>query len=85
MTKHEKPKEERLKEGLKILKELLDILKGNDQFSGYVELKERISTWVKDGKAWAGRIELEELDRYLLVDLPKSALKAAEVAFKVNK
>ena len=55
MPKQDKPKEERLKEGIKLLREFLDIIK-NDQNPGYLEFKEKISTWIQDGKAWVGRI-----------------------------
>ena len=84
MPKQDKPKEERLKEGIKLLREFLDIIK-NDQNPGYLEFKEKISTWIQDGKAWDGRIEFPSHQRYLDVSLPRTAFKAAEVAFKVHK
>jgi hypothetical protein len=84
MTKHEKTKEDRLKEGLKLLKDMLDIVK-NRELDGYVELKNRISEWVTTGKAWDGRIDFDQIDRYAIVSLPKSALKAADITLKVRK
>ena len=84
MTKHEKTKEDRLTEGLKLLKDMLDIVKNKD-LPAYVELKNRISEWVTTGKAWDGRIEFVTFGRYADVSLPKTALKAAEIAFKANK
>jgi len=83
MTKHEKTKEDRLSEGLKLLKDMLDIVK-NKELTAYVELKNRISEWVTTGKAWDGRIEFTTLGRYALVSLPKTALKAAEITLKAS-
>ena len=83
MTKHEKTKEDRLTEGLKLLKDMLDIVK-NKELTAYVELKNRISEWVTTGKPWDGRIEFVTLGRYAVVSLPKTALKAADITLKAS-
>jgi hypothetical protein len=84
MTKHEKTKEDRLTEGLKLLKDMLDIVKNKD-LPAYVELKGRISEWVTTGKPWDGRIEFVTLGRYAAVSLPKTALRAAEITLKASR
>jgi L-rhamnose isomerase len=50
-----------------------------------VELKKVITTWVNDGKAYDGKIDFYDHDRYAEVSLPRTANKAATVAFKNNK
>ena len=58
-----KPKEERLKEGLNILKQLMDAGVSN-KAEPFIELQKRISEWVNTGKSWDGRIEFPEYGRY---------------------
>ena len=76
-----KPKEERLKEGLNILKQLMDAGVSN-KAEPFIELQKRISEWVNTGKSWDGRIEFPEYGRYALVELPKSANVSSTLAFK---
>lgn len=84
MTKTEKPKEDRLKEGISLLKQVLDLVKDNEH-PGYIELKTVITQWVNDGKAYDGKIEFYDHRRYAEVSLPKSANKAATVAWLAKK
>jgi len=83
MTKTEKTKEERLKEGITLLKQMKDHMDPEDP--SYLDLKDVISTWVQDGKAWDGRIEVPSYGRYIELSLPKSASLTATLAFKVKK
>jgi hypothetical protein len=84
MTKTDKPKEERLKEGISLLKQMLDLVKDNEH-PGYVELKTVITQWINDGKAYDGKIEFYDHHRIAEVSLPRSANKAAAIAFKNKK
>jgi hypothetical protein len=63
--KHEKSQSDRLKEGVSLLTQLKDT--GVRQNSmGYLELKGRISEWVKTGISWEGTIQFEEQGRVRL-------------------
>jgi len=84
MTKIEKTKEERLKEGISLLKQLLEIVK-NEGTPGYPEVKAVITEWIQTGVPYLGRIDFEFYARYAEISLPKSAKLAATLAFKVKK
>jgi hypothetical protein len=84
MTKVEKTLEERLKEGISLLKQLLEIVK-NEETSGYPEVKAVITDWIKTGTPYSGRINFEFYGRYAELSLPRSAKLAATLAFKVKK
>jgi hypothetical protein len=77
----EKLKEDRLKEGISLLKQMNDMIKDMEH-PGMVELKQVITTWVNDGKAYDGKIDFYDHDRYAEVSLPRTANRAATVAFK---
>jgi hypothetical protein len=77
----EKLKEDRLKEGISLLKQMNDMIQDLDH-PGMVELKKVITTWVNDGKAYDGKIDFYDHDRYAEVSLPRTANRAATVAFK---
>ena len=77
----EKLKEDRLKEGISLLKQMNDMIQDMDH-PGMVELKKVITTWVNDGKAYDGKIDFYDHDRYAEVSLPRTANRAATVAFK---
>ena len=80
----DKPKEDRLKEGISLLKQMNDMILDLEH-PGMIELKEVISKWVKDGKAYDGKIDFYDHDRFAEVSLPRTANKAATVAFKNKK
>ena len=77
----EKLKEDRLKEGISLLKQMNDMIQDLDH-PGMVELKKVITAWVNDGKAYDGKIDFYDHDRYAEVSLPRTANRAATVAFK---
>lgn len=82
MTKIEKTKEERVKEGITLLKQVLDL--GIPQHhSAYIDLKEQISIWVNTGKAWDGSIPLYPSQRTMYISLPRSAQLVANI--KIQK
>lgn len=83
MTKIEKTKEERLSEGLSLLKQMKEHL--DPEEGAFLEMKRVITQWINDGKAWDGRIDVPSYGRYIELALPKSATVAATLAFKLKK
>jgi len=79
-----KPKEDRVKEGISLLKQLRE---GgvSDNSPGFVELKERISTWVAGEDGWEGTISFASYGRVAEVELPKWTNRAAGLNFKVKR
>lgn len=85
MGKQKDPKtqEERLTEGVSILKQLREAgVKGNG--NGFLLLKAQISEWVSSGEAWAGTISFPEHGRIAEVSLPKYNNRPADLHFKVK-
>jgi hypothetical protein len=79
-----KSKGDRLSEGINILKQLRD--NGVKEYSlGFIELKEKISEWVKSEDGWEGTISFSDYGRVAEVELPKYDNKAAGLNFKVKK
>ena len=78
----EKPKADRLREGVHLLKQL----QGGgvaETAPGYMDLKDKITEWVETGERWDGRITFPTYGRYADVILPKKASQTATIAFKV--
>jgi hypothetical protein len=84
MTKTEKSKEDRLKEGINLLKQMLDLIKDKEH-PAYLELKAVITTWINDGKAYDGKIEFYDFDRIADISLPRTANKSASIGWLVKK
>ena len=83
-VKQIKSKEERLKEGINLLKQLKD--NGVQDYSlGFIELKTQISEWVSGENGWEGTISFSDYGRVAEVDLPKYNNRAAGINFKVKK
>lgn len=79
-----KAKEDRLKEGIAILKQLRDA--GVKEHSvGYIDLKTKISEWVNSENSWDGTIDFSEYGRVADVELPRYDNRAAGINFKVKK
>ena len=76
-----KTKEERVQEGISILKQMLEA--GVKEHLGFADLKEKIGVWVESGEAWDGAISFAEHGRIAEVSLPKYNNRAAGVNFKV--
>lgn len=84
MVKTIKPKEDRLKEGINLLKQLRD--NGvKDNSLGFIELKTKISEWVSNSDSWDGVIDFREYGRVAEVELPKYTNRAAGINFKVRR
>lgn len=83
-VKQIKRKEDRLKEGINILKQLRD--NGVKEYSlGFEELKTKISEWVSSEDGWDGTISFSEYGRVAEVDLPKYDNRSAGLNFKIKK
>jgi hypothetical protein len=79
-----KPKEDRVKEGIYLLKQLKD--NGVKEYSlGFIELKTKISEWVSGEDGWEGTISFSDYGRIAEVDLPKYTNRTAGINFKVKK
>lgn len=77
----EKPKEERLRETLTILQKLNDIgIPSTDP--GYLDVKTRMSQWVKDGLASTTKIQFPRFGRRGELVLPRRADRAASLNLK---
>ena len=79
-----KSKADRLSEGINILKQLRDNGVKEHSF-GFIELKEKISEWVKSEDGWEGTISFSDYGRVAIIELPKYDNKAAGLNFKVKK
>lgn len=79
-----KSKEDRLKEGINLLNQLREA-GVRDNGAGFIELKSRISEWVKSEDSWEGIISFYENGRTAEVDLPKYNNRAAGINFKVKR
>ena len=82
MVKQDKTKEERLKEGISLLKQLKEA-HVREYGDGFQELKSKISEWVTTGVAWQGEVEFVEHGRIGEVDLPRYNNKAAGMHFRL--
>lgn len=78
----DKSKEDRLKETLRLLKEL-----GRVGYSsidaGYDEVKAILSKWVKDGEAVDTEVPFPRYNRVAKISLPKTDERAGGIALKV--
>ena len=83
MSKVPKTKEERLNEGLHILRQLRDA--GVNEHMSFVDLKDKITEWINTGEAWSGKIPFNEYGRVAELVLPKYNINTATMAFKVVK
>ena len=79
-----KSKEDRLAEGINILKQLRD--NGvKDHSLGFIELKTKISEWVSGEDGREGNISFSDYGRIAEDDLPKYTNRSAGINFKVKK
>ena len=79
-----KPKMDRVKEGVSILKQLRD--NGvNEHSFGFIELKKKINEWISNEESWEGSIDFLEYGRVAEVELPRYNNKAAGMNFRVKK
>jgi hypothetical protein len=79
-----KTREERVTEGITLLKKLKEIGVG-DYVAGINEVKEQIRIWINNGPAWSGKIDFPSYGRYADILLPIREGRVATLAFKVKK
>jgi hypothetical protein len=81
-TPQEKPKSERLRETIRLLKGL----KANglgEASAPYKEIKNLMTRWVEDGEAVEAKVDLFRQNRIAHISLPKGADRPATIALKV--
>jgi hypothetical protein len=76
-----KPKEDRVKETIEILKKLRE-LGVTEREPGYILTKQKFSEWVNTGEAWSGDIEFPYLQRKAEIVLPARADRVASLLLK---
>lgn len=77
----DKSKEDRLKETLRLLKELGRV--GFSQLDiGYNDVKAVLSQWVKDGEAVETEVEFPRYNRVAKISLPKTDERAGGITLK---
>ncbi len=84
MIKQIKTKEERLKEGIALLKQLKEA-GVQDHSLSYIDLKQKITDWVSNESSWEGNIDFSEYGRVAEVTLPKYNNKSASINLKIKK
>lgn len=77
-----KPKADRLREGLEILRKLQEVGLGATD-PGFQEVKAAISAWVASGEPAQHKIVLARLDRVAEIMLPRRAMNTATCVLKV--
>ncbi len=77
----EKPKEDRLKETVTILKKLQEVGIA-DTDPGYLDVKGKMSDWVKSGEAASYKIDFHRHGRRGELVLPRRADRAASLNLK---
>jgi hypothetical protein len=77
-----KSKEERVKEGVHLLKQLIDA--GVRRGGSFEDLKAKVDEWIRDGNAWAGKVRFEEYGRIAEVILPSKSGVVASLIFRVH-
>jgi hypothetical protein len=73
----------RLEQVMTVMTKLRDDLKLPMGCAAVLELKSRLSDWVKTGAAWSGTIDFREFGRMAEVNCPKNADKLLEVRLRV--
>jgi hypothetical protein len=83
-SKPVKPKAERVKEAINILKKLKE-LGIADTDPGYKETKEHLDTWIQGGDTWVGKILFERYGRRAELVLPTREGRIASMKLMAYK
>jgi hypothetical protein len=73
----------RLEQVMTVMTKLRDDLKLPMGCAAVLELKSRLSDWVRTGTAWSGTIDFREFGRMAEVNCPKNSEKLLEVRLRV--
>ncbi len=76
-----KPKEDRVKESIEILKKLKEI-GVTEREPGYILTKQKFTEWINTGEAWSGDIDFPLLQRKAEIVLPARADRVASLLLK---
>lgn len=76
-----KPKEDRVKESIEILKKLKEI-GVMEREPGYILTKQKFTEWINTGEAWSGDIDFPLLQRKAEIVLPARADRVASLLLK---
>lgn len=79
-----KPVGERLKEGVTLLRKILDLGIAETE-PGYVVMKEHVDAWIKRDEAWSGKADFVRYGRRAYVTLPMKPGCEATAVLKVWK
>lgn len=79
-----KPKDERVKETITILKKMMEL--GISKMDpSFIDLKQKMTNWVETGNAWNGKIQFKHYNRVAIINLPESGRFAATIEFNICK
>lgn len=82
--KQPKPKEERLQEGITLLKQLKEAgIK--DHTMSYMRIKQQITEWINTGDPFEDKIPMDEYGRVAEMALPRYNNRVAEIQLKVKR
>lgn len=81
--KQEKTKEERLQEGISLLKQLKETGM-KDHTMTFLQIKQRITHWITTGEPLEEKIDAPEFGRTVELALPRYNNRAADIRLKVN-
>ena len=76
-----KPKEDRVKESIEILKKLKEI-GVTEREPGYILTKQKFSEWINTGEPWSGDIDFPLLQRKAEIVLPARKDRVASLLLK---
>ena len=83
-SKQPKPKEDRLQEGIHLLRQLKEAgIK--DHTLSYMTLKQHITNWIQTGDPFEDKISMEEYQRTAEISLPRYTNRIAEITLKVHR
>ena len=84
-NKADKPQTDRIKECIKILKQIREEVGIPDDNPSIRLLKKRMERYMRDGKPQEDRIPLVNSDRLILYKLPRKASSFVEVTMRVSR
>lgn len=82
--KEEKAQRDRLNEGITLLTQLKNAGIKEHTMS-YLQIKQKISEWIKTGIPFEDKIEMEEYGRVAEIALPRYNNRIAEIQLKVKR
>ena len=81
----EKPKEDRLRECITVIKKLTGDLGIPYESPEVQELKSHFDAYIKDGTVWNGTVSFAAYGRMAVVNLPRKATAQVEVTLRATR